>query len=129
MDNINPTEGKELSYDLRQYQAKMIGDQILRVTESQDLEPHQYFSELDKLYVTIHHKLKDIKQGEKEYTNHYEKIVKLSNTYKSAWSGTKGHTGYNEIIYHLKQFHMWLLMRIEEANLFGAKFLEDEDEL
>lgn len=124
MAETNPQE-KELSYDLRQYRAKEIGEQILRVADAQDHDPATYFFELEKLYIAIHHKIKKRTDGEKTYQRYYEEITVLSKKYLSAWNGNKKDNNYNILKQKLQELHRWLRLQMEEANLFGGTIEKD----
>lgn len=98
---------------------------MLRIAEAQDAEPYTYFLELEKLYIAIHHKIKNKKQKEAEYEQIYNDITTLSNKHKDAWSGTKNNPHYNIIKKKLHELHKWLRLEMEEANLFGGVIEKD----
>ena len=98
---------------------------MLRIAEAQDQEPYTYFSELEKLYIAIHHKIKNKPKKEEEYEKLYNEITALSNTYKNAWSGHKTDSNYNLIKKKLHELHKWLRLEMEEANLFGGVIEKD----
>lgn len=113
-------EGKGLAYDLRQRYAKIVADNMERITIArQNYNFYIWFQELENLYTVSAHKFK----GESEdYNDLKDKVIKLSLKYSFEWERGKGgspaHIGL--ILETLRALERCLYKLMDEADMFGA---------
>jgi len=118
-------EGKELAYDLRQGFA-MILINILGDIETcmQDRDYKGWFEGLDRLFVFISLKLDSRKRGkenseQEEYNNFVKDLNILIRENPEVYM--KPELEGEEIYSKLKQINIWLLRKMEQYKMFGAK--------
>ena len=114
---------KEVAYDLRQGYAKLLMsslDNIKKYREERDYK--NWFEELDGLFIDISMKLHD------EEKDGYNKMVKELNEHitENPNAYTNKQIEGSKIYISLKKINMWLLRKMEENDIFGSKFVEDD---
>jgi len=130
-NNIDEWNKDGLLYDLRQYYARIVGDVMIRIAQAREREDYsEYLKALDHLHTMVNQKL-DEDDGE---TEKYQKMIneshKIFNTYHSAFTGQSTNTEERYKVYQeLKKIEMWLLKKMDEHQLFGSKYMYDEDEI
>jgi len=128
----SPTDNlKEMSYDLRQYYAKIVGEHLEDAAEARKKNKYNFwFDCLVDIYVVIHHKIKDPSNAEQEYNKKVDAIAKISQANKEVWSGNNKDSKSTATVKNcLIDLEMWLYTKMEDANMFGRKMSDDEDEL
>lgn len=117
-------EAKELAYDLRQGLAKIlinVLEDIETCIQSRDYKG--WFEGLDRLFIFISLKLDSKKKGKKEEQEEYNKFVKDLNVLirKNPEVYLRPEIEGEDIYSKLKEINMWLLRKMEEYKMFGAK--------
>lgn len=115
--------GNDLSYDLRQSYAKIVGEHLEDAAIARKADNYyQYFKALEDLHVVVKHKFKkDKKDNEEKYKELRDKAVKLANKYVSTWLGTsRVPNECAEIEEALREMEMFLYEEIDRANMFGS---------
>ncbi len=118
------SEGKELAYDLRQGLAGILID-ILRDIETcmQERDYKGWFEGLDRLFIFISLKLDSKKKTKQTEQKEYDDLVKTLNTLirKNPQTYMNPEIEGEEIYSKLKEINIWLLRKMEEYKMFGAK--------
>lgn len=124
-------DSKELAYDLRQIYAKLVGDHLQDVADARKIDNYPaYINSLDDLHTIIKHKFKKIETDEAAYQKLYKKSIDLCNQYPTTFLGQRKDSTEKAIIENsLKEIEMFLYSKMEEANMFGSKYREEDDGL
>lgn len=120
-DNLTDEFGNDMSYDLRQIYAKIVGQHMEDVAEARKADNYvYYFKNLLDLFTIVRHKFKDLKNTEKEFNHLVNEAVRIANLYSSTWTGTsKDSKESNEIENSLRSIEMFLYERMADAKMFG----------
>lgn len=120
-DNLTSKFGQDLAYDLRQYYAKIVGEQLAEVSEARKADNfYVYFKTLEDLHTIIKHKFKHEKEDEAAYNNKVKEITKLANASPNAWGGRDKGEKYAEIENALRDIEMFLYKKMNDAKMFGT---------
>lgn len=120
----------DLAYDLRQRYAKLVGDNMdfLNVSKKQK-NFSQYFDDIEDLYALTKHKWKEEKK-EINYETLRKRVVDLSNMHSSTWlNQSQDSQSINIIRKALQELEMYVYSKMNECNMFGKKYDDDEDDL
>ena len=111
-------DSKELSYDLRQIYANMLGKTLNNILIYRGERNYKdWYEELDGLYIDISFKLK--LDQIKEYRKMVEELNFLIRENPKAYFTKELEN--NKIHSKLKQINMFLLKMMEEHGIFGSK--------
>jgi hypothetical protein len=124
--DINSTEeGKELAYDLRQYNAKVTGEIMMKHGIMRDEKRFvEIFDTLTNLYDEVDYKLNDEEQS--EWDEKYNQLLKIINDNQSAFIGTSNNSDERYTIdLKLRELYRWLKRKMEEHGIFGGRY-DDE---
>jgi hypothetical protein len=130
MANENETNSDELAYDLRQRYAKEVADNMehINLQRKQRLWS-EYFDAIEDLYIVTNFKWKP-EDKEKNYENYREVVSKLANEYPNTWISKDDDSNAVHLIKSaLRQLEMHVYFKMNEANMFGSKYADDDDEL
>jgi len=119
---------KEMSYDLRQIYARIVGEHMVTIAENRIAENlYQWFNSLEDLFTEVSFKFKDQEEDVEQYTTIKNEIITLANKHSSTWLGTsKKENELSELKASLRKLERFLYLKMEEANMFGTKYSEDE---
>jgi len=128
-DDIN-TPNDELAYDLRQRYAKEVADNMEAINlYRKERNWSAYFDAIEDLYIVTYFKWKK-EDPETNYITYRNKISLLSNEYHSIWLGqADSPEAVGLIKAALKDLEMHVYFKMNEANMFGSKYADDDDEL
>lgn len=116
---------QQMSYDLRQIYAKLVGDHMQDVAiHRKNRDNQEYFRALEDLYTIVEYKFKKPKKGSDVLT--YEelrnKVIEVSNKYPSAWAGAGTEPKeINEVDTALRDVERFIYFKMNESNMFGSK--------
>lgn len=111
-------EDKELAYDLRQGLAMILGNILGDIeTMMQERDYKSWYEAEDRLFMFISMKLKTEEVA--EYNNHITVLNELIQKNPAAYMNKE--IEGREIYAKLKQIFMWLINKMEEYKMFGAK--------
>lgn len=128
MDGLDSDKG--MSYDLRQYRAKVIGERLINLDLAKDSKEFpQIHEQLLNLYDKIHHLAKDKAGLEQQFLVYKDKITLLSNNFRGTWFGQNNDSkAHAQIEDALREFDRYLMVVMEDAKIFGSKEYDEDDE-
>ena len=125
MDYNDDNSDQQMSYDLRQIYAKLVGDHMQDVAiHRKNRDNQEYFRALEDLYTIVEYKFKKPKKDSEAST--YEQlrknVIDTANKYPSAWSGTGTEPKeVNEVEMALRDVERFLYFKMNESSMFGSK--------
>lgn len=126
------TDNKGLIYDLRQHYANIVGEHLRDAAEARKADNYPaWFENLQDIYtITRHEIIKVNKNCDTEYNSKLNSIATLSQENKDTWSmRSRDSKASAEIKHALRDLEMWIYSEMKEADMFGKKFSDDEDDL
>ncbi len=111
----------ELSYDLRQIYAKIVGEHLLDCAEARKADNYYvWYKSLEDLHTIIKHKFKEKTKDETAYNTARDKVTKLANLYPNAWLNKSTDTKERSLIEEaLRQLEEFLYDKMSTAKMFG----------
>jgi hypothetical protein len=132
MEEKNPDQTKELSYDLRQIYA--VGIVGLNFQLAQEAWEHKNYDShlrfLRRVHTVIAHNFKKPLEDEEEYRKLVTQVKNLANKYPQVFCGIiKKANECEDIELTLEELEMFLYKKCDEANLFGGKIERDPSKI
>ena len=127
--NFNQADNqKEMSYDLRQIYARIVGEHMVTIAENRISENlYQWFNSLEDLFTEVSFKFRDQEKDIQDYNELKKEVIDLANKHTGTWLGTaKQENELSELKASLRKLERFLYLKMEEANMFGTKFADDE---
>ena len=120
VDYSAPQLPGDLSYDLREIYAKIVGEHLIDVAEARKADNYYvWYKSLEDLHTIVKHKFKTEKD-EVEYNNLRFKITNLANKYPGAWLGKSPDPSERGIIEEaLRELEEFLYDKMSKAKMFG----------
>ena len=121
---------QEMAYDLRQRYAKIVGDHLDDISMYRKERNYpEYFRALEDLYTFVQHKFKTEKKKKikeeakvKGYKELRETLIKVANEQSEVWGGkSQEPEEVAEVEKALRDVEMYLLTKMDNANMFGSK--------
>lgn len=118
----NSQNTQDLSYDLRQIYAKIVGEHLFDVAQTRKNNRYaDYYKSLHDLYIVTYHKFKDKQTSQTKYAELRNKAATIARQYEQAWIGRSNDAqACAEIQESLNTIEMFLYLKMEEANIFGS---------
>lgn len=122
---------KDMAYDLRQIYAKIVGEHMTDVAEARRSSNYGVWLEnLEDLYTVIAHKFKEATNNTNVYNKLIKEISDVANANISEWTGKSHDSKKVALIQNkLRELERFLYAKMEEANMFGQKYTDDDDDL
>lgn len=129
LDLNAPTD--ELAYDLRQRYAKEVADNMEFINQyRKDRNWSSYFDAIEDLYIITNFKWKPEDTKGKTYASLRNAVATIANIHQHEWIGKGDEADATNLIKAaLKDLEMYVYSKMNEANMFGSKYSDDEDDL
>jgi hypothetical protein len=128
-EGIDSSEEKVLAYDLRQDYARLVGEHMRDIAEARKRNDyHSWFMALRDLYTLTKFKY-DSDSTKAKFKELKDNVTSISNKYPTCFTGANKNAGQIErtaIDESLREFEEWIYVQMNEANMFGSKFADDE---
>ena len=128
---------KELAYDLRTVYAAVVGQHMKDLYNARFARDYPiWFKYLCDLYTVVKHKLEEgkvdrtTKEKDKTFLELKAEAIKVFNNYRTVYfTKSNDEIGIQKVEEQLDILEAYLYYKMNEAAMFGNKFMYDEDEI